>query len=186
MNESAPIVARQWGIGFVLVKKPVVADLGLLRAEPGQYVAAQAAGRASPAQILQYFAFLARPPIFLDHHQRPAAATGARERCDLDDKAVPWAHDAMPLALEFDAVMDPVRALQRRIGEADQQVEGAKERRVGQALHSACSRAERLHGFKVDKLGTARPMFGSHRTAIPRQESSALWALSGDSIPRVI
>ncbi len=98
-------------------------------------------------------------------------------------------HDAVPLALEIDPIMRPMRAFQARIGQAQQQVEQPKEGRVG----SFSRRAPPRRGTTVFAIRQRRNrknhiMLPPH--GIARQESSAHrligeWRSKGDSIPVV-
>src|SRR5439155_8729669 len=50
----------------------------LLCPKPGDHVAAPPADRARPVQAFERFALLARPPVFLDHHEGATARPRAR------------------------------------------------------------------------------------------------------------
>jgi hypothetical protein len=127
------------------------ADLGVLCLQPCENVAALSSGRSRPAKVFQGSALLTGPPIFLDHHQRPAMATGTRQRENLNNEPMSWPSKAVSFALEFDAIVRPMGAFQAWIRDAHQEVKEPEEGRLPKILHGAPSIMVRA--IQVDQAG---------------------------------
>src|SRR5713101_6681111 len=117
-----------------------------LRSEPRDHVGAPAAQRPSPMQALERLGLLAGPPVFLDHHQYPTVSARARQREDLDTKAVARSRKTVAVTLPIHAVDLPVRGLQSGIGRAHQQIEQSIERWAGEIFHSPSLRTALRRG----------------------------------------
>jgi hypothetical protein len=105
--------------------------------QPGEQIAALAAERASPTQVLERFALRARPPIFLRHHKRPTASAAAGQGDDLDGQAVPRTAETVSFAFEFHAIMGPAREFEAWIRRTQEQIEHPEEGRALKAFHTA-------------------------------------------------
>ena len=85
---------------------------GLLFAKPGNDIISPTTGRARPPHDFRVLAFLSNPPVFLDHHQGPAAFASAGERENFHGESVLLTSKAVPLARTIDAVEGPLRTLE--------------------------------------------------------------------------
>jgi len=114
-------------VALIHLKRQRALQRRFLRAQPGKEIAALPAQGPRPAQVLERRGVGTGPPVFFGDHERPAVPAAAGEGKYFDDDPVPGACEAVPFALELDAIMRPARSFQSGVAGAHQQVKHPEE-----------------------------------------------------------